>query len=139
MAIKRVTPVEAWKNWPYFERHIEKVLKRIDGGVNADDVFARVQLGTMQLWCNDEHDAIAVTEIQCYPNHKVLLMFMVSGEHAKKWFTEGQEHFDAFARRSGCKYVEFTGRSGWEKLARAHGFEEKFIHMRKNVKGADYG
>ena len=133
MTIVRVGPNEAIENWSFYEAKIRKVMRRAASGVNTDDVLTCLQLGNMQLWRDGACKGIAVTEIQVYPQYKVLLIFMVAGEDVRAWLTEGQQQLDSFAQQSGCRFVEFIGRPGWERLLQDHGYTEKFIRMRKEV------
>jgi len=133
MTIHQVFAPEALGDWDFYEKRIERVMRRSASGVNAEDVLTCLQLGNMQLWRTDNHKGIAVTEIQVYPQYKVLLIFMVAGEDARTWLAEGQQQLDSFAKKSGCKFVELIGRPGWERALRDQGYTEKFIRMRKEV------
>lgn len=132
-AVLRVFADEALREWDFFEALINRVLKRTRAGTSPDDVLTCIQKGDMQLWCDDERKAICITEIQTYPRFNVLLVYMVAGKDARDWLTEGQRQLDSFAQQSGCRFVEFIGRPGWEAFCRELGYTDKFIRMRKEI------
>jgi hypothetical protein len=133
MSIYRVDVRQAIAEWGFYEPLISKVIRRCRAGVSADDVMSCLQIGSMQLWRDGARKGIAVTEIQKLPQYDLLLIFMVAGRDPREWLAEGQHQLDSFARAVGCKFIEFIGRPGWEKLCHEHGYTEKFIRMRKEV------
>lgn len=133
MTVTRVSAREALEEWDFYEGMINKVIRRVNGGVSAEHVLTCLQQGNMQLWRDSSRKGIGVTEIQTYPEFRTLLIFMVAGEDARAWLTSGQQQLDSFAQKSGCKYVEYIGRPGWERLLRDFGYTEKYIRMRKEV------
>ena len=133
MTIYQVSAGEALQNWAFYEKKIKRVLARADSGCTPEDVLTCVQLGSMQLWRDAECKAVGVTEIQTFPLFKVLLVFMVAGEDVRTWLQDGQRQFDSFAKQSGCKYVEFLGRPGWERMLDGFGYGRKMVRMRKEL------
>lgn len=132
-AIRRIEPGEAVKNWAFYEPLIRSVVERADSGVYPEGVLTCIQCGDMQLWRALKGTGIAVTEIQNFPRYRLLLVFMVAGENAQEWLADGDHQLVAFAKSSGCKYMDFVGRPGWERLCRQFGYDRKQIRMRKDV------
>ncbi len=133
MGIRRVAFDEMLLDWDFYEYQIGRVVRRVRAGCDTEHVLTCLQVGTMQLWRDEARKGIAVTEIQTYPLYRVLLIFMVAGRDVRDLLTDGQQQLDSFAKQSNCKFVEFIGRPGWEKLVDGLGYTEKFIRMRKEV------
>lgn len=133
MSIHRVTADEAIVEWDFYEALIRRVVRRVQAGAGPEDILSCVQMGSMQLWRDGERKGIAVTEIITYPLYKVFLIFMVVGCDFREWLSDGQHQLDSFAKSEGCKFVEFIGRPGWERLCTDFGYTEKFIRMRKEL------
>ena len=131
--IIRVDSREALAEWSFYAPFIQRVIDKANSGSSVEDVLTCLQLGSMQLWRDGKRKAVAVTEIQDYPRYRMLLVYMVAGKDVRDWLAEGQQQLDSFAKQSGCKYIEFQGRAGWEKLCRELGYDNKMIRMRKEL------
>lgn len=133
MSLRQVDAREAVRDWDYYEPLIARVVERAGSGSTPDDVLTCVQSGDMQLWRIVNDQGLVVTEIQAYPRHRLLLIYMTAGVNALDWMTEGQQQLEAFAKLHSCKYIEFMGRPGWEKYALRYGYGHKLIKMRKEI------
>lgn len=89
-------------------------------GYRLDDVLTRLQLAQWQLWVIGDFQAIAVTEIQVRPLHKVLWVQFIAGDRVDDWLEDWEAVLEAFAKANDCLAVEFNGRRGWHK------FQHKF-------------
>lgn len=123
------------ENWGSIEPHLQRVLTRIDSGHTVEDVLSKLQWQEMQLWCVNDWQAIAVTQISILPQHKVLAVVYVAGDGVDDWLPALSHTLENFAAGLGCKYVEFYGRDGWRKKAKPLGFENAFSVMRLEVNG----
>ncbi|MFA5996175.1 MAG: hypothetical protein WC790_00410 [Candidatus Paceibacterota bacterium] len=131
--LTRIYGADAVNGWDTFEPLIRRVLKRADSGHFPDDILTCVQHGGMQLWSISGDRGIAVTEIQDYSRYRQLLVYMVAGKHARDWLAEGQQQLEAFAKSTGCQFMAFQGRPGWERYCAPLGYTNKMITMRKAV------
>ena len=102
-------------------------------GQYPDNILTCIQTGRMQLWRTVNGLGIAITELQDFPRFRQLLVFMVAGEHARDWLTNGHKQLVAFAKSQNCSYMLFHGRKGWERLVRKYGYDDKQIIMRKEL------
>lgn len=128
-----VPPEVAVAAWDAIEPLIVEVIERAQGGQTPDDVLTCIQTGRMQLWREIRSGTIGLTEIQQFPRHRVMLIYMVAGSGAQDWIAHGQQQLERHARQNGCKFIDFMGRPGWERLARNMGYGAKLIKMRKAV------
>jgi|SRR5882672_1188024 len=127
-----IPPREALAEWGRYDRPIASVLEEFDAGQTIEDVLTCIQTGRMQLWRELSRRAVGVTEVLEFPKYRVLLVYIVVGSGVRDW-AGGLQQLERYARARGCKYLEFVGRPGWEKLAALHGFDRKFIRMRKSM------
>ena len=85
--------------------------------------------GRMQLWPGER--GCLVTEIQVYPRKKSLNIFLAAGEFAE--FTEMTPVIEDWARRLGCADVTASGRMGWMRRLKAHGWDTDCVYMRRDL------
>lgn len=121
------------ENWGSIEPHLQRVLNRIDSGHNSEDVLTDLQWSNQQLWNVNDWDAIAITHIGVMPQHKLLTIVYVAGSGIDEWLPKLVELLSEYAEQNDCKYIEFYGRDGWRKSAKALGFDKAFSVMRLTV------
>ncbi len=104
--------------WEYVEDYIADALKHGIGEYTIDDIKQACQEQRMQLWIkwdDEEVKGVFVTQILNYPQLKVLLVLLLSGNNFKEWRDETDELLTRFAKEKECKYIELFGRKGWGK------------------------
>jgi len=101
--------------WPKVVPLLRRVVKP-HTGYDLDSVLTALQFAKLQLWVIGDFQAIAVTEIQERPIHKVLWCQFVVGDHVDDWLDDWEKVQAEFAKASGCVAVEFSGRKGWHKF-----------------------
>ena len=97
---------------------IEAALEYSGGTHDFIDVAEGIYKGTMQLWPTPR--GCIVTEIVVYPRKKVLNVFLGGGELGQ--ILEMHEDVIAWAKSQGCSALTMTGRFGWKKPLKAHGW-----------------
>lgn len=101
--------------WP----KVEPLLRRVvipTTGYDLGSVLTQLQMGYMQLWVIGDFQAVAVTQIQIRPLHKVLWSQFIAGDHADEWLDDWEVVQAEYARANDCVAVEFSGRPGWRKF-----------------------
>lgn len=100
--------------WPDVLPFIERACTRTNGRYEAADILGFLLSGVCQLWvCMDaEIDAVAVTEIVCYPRAKAVRVFLASGRDHRKWI-RFEPVIVEWAVAQGCTLIELWGRRGW--------------------------
>ncbi len=105
--------------WPYIEPLIAEAAAESGGRVTADDLFALVQSGQMQLWlgASDTVEFAVLTEIR-QGRRKALRIICISGklESALPFLPA----LEAWAREQGCDLIEAIGRKGFERVTGWH-------------------
>ena len=121
--------------WPVVAPLIEKVVAEYDPGYATEDLLNDVLKGRKQLWvAATDHIACAViTEINNYPQYKVLHAPYVAGDDMEQWLPRLLQTLEKFGRAHGCKYVTGCGRRGWVKALSSYGWSEGFTIVRKEL------
>ena len=110
-----VQPGELMQVWDRVEPILARVVKP-QTGFTLDSVLTRLQYGDWQLWVIGNFQAVAVTEIDVRPLHKVLWCRYIAGDNIDEWLADWEALLVEFARHHDCKAVEFSGRKGWNKF-----------------------
>jgi hypothetical protein len=104
--------------WEYVLPHIQAAVDHSEGELEANDVFAPLCMGDMQLWVVVDGDAICatlVTEIITYPRKRILRILSLGGRGLRKWYYLFPE-IEKFAVAQGCDTIEAWARKGFEKM-----------------------
>lgn len=91
----------------------------MDGsGWTTDEIWQGIQSGDFHLFVHPE--GCMVGEFIVSPRHKVMHIFAAGG--SLKAMDDLGPLVEAFGRESGCDTVGATGRIGWQRYARRHGY-----------------
>lgn len=112
-----------------YRKHIEPALAYSGGTHDWQDIVEGVASSKMQLWCNE--DAAAITELVCYPRKKVLNVFLAGGDMTQ--LLEMLESAKAWAKLEGCDGIMMSGRRGWLRVLKDHGWSDQFATMASPV------
>jgi len=87
-------------------------------GWDVSEIMEGVQRGDFHLFMHEE--GCMVGEFIESPRHKVIHIFAAGG--TLKAMSELGPTVEAFGRLHNCDYAAATGRKGWERYARRHGY-----------------
>lgn len=120
----------AWV-WPLIVRYMDECAVYTNGRYTADDIKAT--LPNRQLWIayDDKVYGAVVTEVMEYPQMKALCMHFTGGEDLPKWKDAMLSVLRSFAKDTGCKVIESTGRAGWSRIFKDDGYKSdlKFYEL----------
>jgi hypothetical protein len=119
----QVNELERCRPW------IEAALEYSGGTHSFEDVAKGIVEGNMQLWPSPR--GCIVTEIVVYPRKKVLNVFLGGGELDQ--LLDMHNDVTAWAKSYGCKALTITGRFGWKKPLKAHGWEPLHASFQKEI------
>ena len=101
------------------------------GGTHSvEDVEAMVADGRAHLW--EGPNSIIVTQIEAFPQEKVLFVFLAAGNSAE--ILAMHEPLGQWAKAQGCTLARFIGRKGWERVLHEAGWHTtQDIVMEKRI------
>ena len=103
--------------------HIEAAMEYGQNSHTFDDITAMVLHGQLRLWSLP--NSVMLTEIITYPRYKVYHIFLGGGDLQEILAMHPQ--IEQAAREAGCVRLSVTGRHGWAKALKPHGWEP--VHM----------
>ena len=98
---------------------IDAALSYSGGTHGFDDIVAGLQKGKLQLWPTPR--GCIVTEIVVYPKKRVLNVFLGGGELDQ--ILDMHDDVIEWGKAQGCSALTMSGRFGWKKPLKAHGWE----------------
>lgn len=113
----------------HFDRlrpHVEAALS--EGFYTVDDVIKALAENRAQFWPGK--DSVIITEIQDYPNEKVIQVWVAGGDMAE--IIAMAPGIESWGRLNGCSSVLVEGRQGWNRVLKDHGYSP-FSYMTRKV------
>jgi len=108
---------------------IEAALEYSGGTHSLSDVIEGIASGKMQLWPAPK--GCIVTEIVVYPRKKMLNVFLGGGELDQ--LLDMHKDVIAWSKAQGCEAITITGRFGWKKPLKAHGWKPMHASFIKEI------
>ena len=102
---------------------IEAALEYSGGTHTFSDVVNGLNKGVLQLWPTPR--VCIVTEIVVYPKKKVLNVFLGGGELDQ--ILDMHKDVMDWAKVQGCTALSMSGRSGWKKPLKEHGWKTQHV------------
>tara|TARA_Y100000310_G_C20615484_1_gene780396 strand:- start:1055 stop:1498 length:444 start_codon:yes stop_codon:yes gene_type:complete len=99
------------------------------------DVFNALQRREMQLWAAFENDfpvVAAVTQLVNWPQARACEILLLAGDHREKWI-EFEQVISEWAESEGCDHMQITGRAGWERVLKDHGWTRSAVQLMKGI------
>jgi hypothetical protein len=118
------------EDWARCKPWIEAALAYSPGLEAIEDVERAIERGSYQVWFGKE--CCVVTEIADYARTKALVVVHGGGDMAEL-LDELEPATCEFARAEGCRHIMGTGRKGWERVTRTHGYRFGYITMVKRL------
>jgi len=115
---------------------LDTVIHRFDPGFTSDGILRSIESKDHQLWVirkESEILAVIVTEINNYPEYRVLHAPYIAGNGMNEWFDSAFDVLESFAKHHGCKYLTGCGRRGWVKQGASRGYQEVYTVVRKQI------
>ena len=119
----QVNELERCRPW------IEAALEYSGGTHEFEDVAKGIVECRMQLWPSPR--GCIVTEIVIYPKKKTLNVFLGGGELDQ--LLDMHSDVTDWAKHYGCEALTITGRFGWKKPLKAHGWTPLHASFQKEI------
>lgn len=109
--------------------HIERAVRDLDGMYTFDDIVASILRQERHFY---EFDGCCVImQKDTYPGYSTYHCFVACGTTAA--ILDAEPFINKIAKELGCKYMSFTGRTGWPRRLKNHGWVHKLSTMHKEV------
>lgn len=110
-------------------KYIEDALEYTKGTHTLDDIWNGVVRGDFQFWPGDK--SAVITEIQIYPQTKVMHIFLAGGDLEE--LLEMEKSVRAYAQTIGCNSMSISGRRGWLRIFERDGWKEVCTTIAKEL------
>lgn len=120
---------------PLVEPLLKRGLRRVAKRHTLEQLERDLREGKRQLWVLwPSVDCLLVTQIDHYPETKVLLLFLVSGKLPGNW-RDLLGYVQRWAINEGCNQTEAggDGRPGWQRMLLGSGFRVSCVMMRRDL------
>ncbi len=123
--------------WDTVSGFLSPAVDRSHGRWSMPSLKEAVREGKQQLWIvyqgNNPIKGVATTEIQDYPNKRMLAIQYLGGEDLDKWAFSMLEILEEFATATNCKGIEATARKGFWKWMKDYNYEEAYTVFQKEI------
>jgi len=121
---------------PTLAPYLEESAKWTRGRAITEDIFRFLLNGQMLLLAVHDEGTVyghVICEVKAYPQCKMLTVQYCAGKPHHMQFIEDEMYalLDDLARQAGAAGVEFVGRPGWGKSAKAHGYDVQSVTYQK--------
>lgn len=110
---------------------IEMALQYCDGTHTLDDIARGIYNGQFTLW-TPGGGSVIVTEVVVYPRRKVLNIFLGAGDMDDLINT--LPALEDHARANGCDGLACSGRIGWARVLKEHGWGNSHMSVSKDLR-----
>jgi len=110
-------------------KYIEDALEYAKGTHTLDDIWNGVVRGDFQFWPGDK--SAIITEIQIYPQTKVMHIFLAGGDLEE--LLQMEKSVRAYAQTIGCNSMSISGRRGWLRIFERDGWKEVCTTIAKEL------
>lgn len=110
-------------------KYIEDALEYAKGTHTLDDIWNGVVRGDFQFWPGDK--SAVITEIQIYPQTKVMHIFLAGGDLEE--LLQMEKSVRAYAQTIGCNSMSISGRRGWVRIFERDGWKEVCTTIAKEL------
>jgi hypothetical protein len=117
---------------------LEPAIERSDGRLTVSDVRERVADGRMQLIVISDDAAggdligALVTEFCKHPQGDALNIALLGGRELHRWIDRLLE-IERWAKSEGCRWIELSGRFGWERVLRGLDYRRTAVLLSKEL------
>ena len=105
--------------------------------ITLEEIHKQVQRGFARvLICADGERLLAANVVQLFKNamdERVLHVLATAGDESHRWLAELVETLNDLAATEGAIALTMSGRPGWARKLRPHGFRTDNVQMRRPV------
>ena len=112
-----------------WQEGIERALRDLDGMYSFNDVVTSVLRGEQHFYQFEE--CCVIMQEESYPGYSVYHCFIACG--TTEAILAAEPKINEIAKGLGCKYMSLSGRVGWPRRLKAHGWKHRLSIMHKEV------
>jgi hypothetical protein len=112
-----------------WEALLAPALARDAGGWDMGELRARIARGRAQLWLGER--SAVVTELVRAPGGDEINCWLAGGDGRE--IVAMAPRLEAFGRARGCRWATLSGRIGWLRLLKPHGYALHENEIRKGL------
>ena len=112
-------------------RHfLQKALEFGGNTHSLDDIKRAIDSGQLTFWAG--RNSAVITEIEDYPQHRVLQFYLAGGNLAE--LETMYPAIEKWGREQGCTMASTAGRPGWERtFLKREGWKPRTVLMTKEL------
>lgn len=110
---------------PLIFSHLSKAAKYTFGRYEPEDIIDAVLDGEAHLWVAFDAETVSgitVTRFWQYPRKKCLDVLFLGGEDWDSWRGDMFDTLQRWADDNGCDVIESSGRTGFARVFKSHGY-----------------
>tara|TARA_R110000824_G_scaffold54853_1_gene151328 strand:+ start:642 stop:1073 length:432 start_codon:yes stop_codon:yes gene_type:complete len=113
------------------------------GRYSLDHIEHEIMIGEQHLWIvfDDDKKVISAltTKFVSYPGKRLLAGQFLGGERIMRWRDSMLETLERWAVDNNCDGMEMTGRRGFERILKPHGWTPEYTVFEKMFEEKDNG
>lgn len=109
--------------------YLDAALEYTKGTHSINNIWDGVVKGDFQFWPGEK--SAIITEIQLYPNKRVLHVFLAGGDLDE--LLEMEKSVEVYAKTIGCNSMSISGRRGWVRIFENDGWKEVCTTIAKEL------
>lgn len=122
--------------WDELGPFIDKAASRYSKEYDLSDVWDALldeRALLFGIWSDGEAvGAMTVAPVE-QPKRKTLVIELVAGQNAEKWYYDTVQQLKVYAQRAGYDAMSSNARRGWRKMAAISGFSEASVNYEMDL------
>lgn len=122
--------------WNDVKPHFERAVATLKRYFRVDEIREDAKTGKLMIWIvadGKRIEAAFTTRIIQYHDRRALAYDWIGGNRVEEWQDDVLPLIEKYAGEYGCAHIEGTGRKGWERVLRKHGWTPEFVTFRKEL------
>ena len=143
MEVSLVDPDYLHLIWDEASLVLDRSTGTAHGRYSLDHIEHEIMIGEQHLWIvfDDDKKVISAltTKFVSYPGKRLLAGQFLGGERIMRWRDSMLETLERWAVDNNCDGMEMTGRRGFERILKPHGWTPEYTVFEKMFEEKDNG
>jgi len=141
--VSLVDPDYLYLIWDETSSVLDRSIGTAHGRYSLDHIAHEIMTGEQHLWVvfDDDKKVISAltTKFVSYPGKRLLAGQFLGGERIMRWRDSMLETLERWAVDNNCDGMEMTGRRGFERILKPHGWTPEYTVFEKMFEEKDNG